>query len=339
MPPTPREILKQLLQGIHPPKPLFLPIIFNLGAKIENTPLPAYLTNPTKITNAQRQIRTRLRSDGVSCYFDPNLEAEALGATIEWPTSDEPPKQHWPNNPKKGELPNNPRTPEEAANHPRVKVAVEVIQRLKSLLRDEPLLQAGISGPFPLAAHLTQQSGRESINRNDLPDTAVELAAATVIQVATKLAEAGAHIIFIHEEILPTLTPQTAEAWASKLAPAINIIRFYQALPVLQITNHQAFAENSVAISQQTWDCVLCPTLPAEPNATFLHARTETTPPLGIAIPTAAFQSEDHSAQNFRQSLHTIIGDMHPVLITTAQDVPATTDLKQLSNLSEEIHR
>ena len=80
---TPRDALKGLLQGILPARPLFLPIVFALGAKIENPPLPAYLTNPTKITNAQRQIRTRLRSDGVSCYFDPNLEAEALGATIE----------------------------------------------------------------------------------------------------------------------------------------------------------------------------------------------------------------------------------------------------------------
>ena len=232
---TPRDALKGLLQGIVPARPLFLPIVFALGAKIENTPLPAYLTNPTKITNAQRQIHTRLRSDGVSCYFDPNLEAEALGAIISRSANDDPPTSHWRSN---------LRTPEEAANHPRVKVATEVIQRLKSLLRDEPLLQAGVNGPFTVAAQLAQQTGRESINREDLPEAAIELAAATITQIATKLAEAGAQVIFIREEILPTLTTQTAEAWSATLAPAINIIRFYQALPVLQITSPQAFAEN-----------------------------------------------------------------------------------------------
>jgi uroporphyrinogen-III decarboxylase len=336
---TPRDALKGLLQGISPERPLFLPIVFALGAKIENTPLPAYLTNPTKITNAQRQIHTRLRSDGISCYFDPNLEVEALGATIEWPMNDAPPKLHWPGDVQKGELPLNLRTPEEAAKHPRVTVAAEVIQRLKSLLRDEPLLLAGVSGPFTLATLLLQSAGRESIHRDDLPDAAIDLAAATITQIATKLAEAGASVIFIREEILPKLTPQTAEAWSATLAPAINIIRFYQALPVLQITSPQAFTENSAAIFQQNWDCVLCPTLPASPNATFPQATTDTTPPLGIALPTTAFQSHEPAAAIFRQSLHTIINDVHPVVITTAQDVPAATDIKQLSKLWEEIHR
>ena len=261
---TPRDALKGLLQGISPERPLFLPIIFALGAKIENTPLPAYLTNPTKISSAQRQIRARVHSDGVSCYFDPNLEAEALGATIEWPTNDAPPKLHWPQN---------LRSPEEAAKHPRVAVAAEVIHRLKSLLRDEPLLLAGVSGPFTLATHLQQSAGRESIRSDDLPDSAVELAAATITQVATKLVEAGANVIFISEEILPTLTPQTAEVWASTLAPAINIIRFYQALPLLQITNPEAFAENSAAILQQSWDCTLCPTLSVPADATIRSRR------------------------------------------------------------------
>ena len=32
---TPRQILKGLLQGTPPPHPLFLPIVFSLGAKVE----------------------------------------------------------------------------------------------------------------------------------------------------------------------------------------------------------------------------------------------------------------------------------------------------------------
>lgn len=329
MNPTPHETLRLLLQGTNPPTPLFLPLVFSLGAKIENVPLRAYLSNPTKITNAVRQIRARLRSDGIACYCDPHLEAEALGATLEWSEDNQAATPHWPQT---------LRSPEEAAKHPRVSVAAEVIQRLKSLLREEPLLLAGVSGPLTLAAQITRQTGREPLHHDDPADVAVELAAATITQIATKLVEAGANVIFIREEILPTLTPQTAEAWAAALAPAINIIRFYEALPVLQITNAQAFAENSAAIFQQKWDCTVCPTLPSPPNATFLHSPGHNAPPVGIALP-AAFQSDESSAQNFRQSLHTIINDVHPALITTAQDVPAATDVKQLSKLWEEIHR
>src|SRR5438309_7397759 len=81
--PTPRQMAKGLLSGIVPSRPLFLPIVFSLGAKVENVPLGTFLGNPTKISSALRQMRTHLRSDGVACYFDPYLEVEALGATLQ----------------------------------------------------------------------------------------------------------------------------------------------------------------------------------------------------------------------------------------------------------------
>ena len=140
---TPRQMLKGMLQGTPPSRPLFLPIVFSLGAKVENLKLPAFLANATKITNALRQVRSHLRSDGVACYFDPYLEAEALGATLQQLADDQPPTLRWPHRAEIGELPEGLRSPEDAAKRPRVAVAVEVIQRLKSLLRDEPLLLAG----------------------------------------------------------------------------------------------------------------------------------------------------------------------------------------------------
>ena len=338
---TPRQIVKDLLQGIKLTRPLFLPIVFSLGAKIENVPLRDFLANPTKITNALRQIRARVRSDGVACYFDPNLEAEALGATLQWHPDDKPAMLHWPHQPQKGALPEGLRSPEEAAKHPRVGVAVEVIQRLKSLLRDEPLLLAGVSGPCTLAAQLLQLTQTEAARSDDLPADAVELAAATITQIATKLVEAGANAIFIREEILPPLAPQSAESWATSLAPALNIIRFYQALPILQITDTHSFAENKAIISNQNWDCILCHTLPTSKNGVALPCAP---PPIGsaqmgIAVPSNAFQSDESGTERFRQSLHNIIDELQPAVITTATDVPATTDVKQLSKLWEEIHR
>jgi hypothetical protein len=338
--PTPRQALKDLLQGIQPPRPLFLPIVFSLGAKIENVPLRDFFANPTKITNALRQIRARVRSDGVACYFDPNLEAEALGATLQWPPNDEPARLHRPNLPEKRELPQALRSPEEAAKHSRVGVAVEVIERLQSLLRDEPLLLAGVSGPFTLAAQLLQRTESEAARRDDLPADAVELAAATITQISTKLVEAGANAIFIREEILPPITPQSAEAWASSLAPTFNIIRFYQALPILQITDTRSFAENIAVISNQNWDCILCPTLPTSENGVAPPcAAPMGSVQMGIAVPSAAFQSDESGTESFRQSLHNIISKLRPAVITTATDVPASMDVKQLSRLWEEIHR
>src|SRR5580704_9126890 len=133
---TPRQILKRLLQGTPPPRPLFLPIVFSLGAKVENLPVRPFLCNATKITNSLRQIRTHLRSDGVACYFDPYLEAEALGATLQYAAEDQLPTMQWQHRDEIGELPEGLCSPEDAAKSPRVTVAIEVIQRLKSQMRD-----------------------------------------------------------------------------------------------------------------------------------------------------------------------------------------------------------
>ena len=60
---TPRAIIKAWLQGEIPSRPLLMPILFSLGARLENLPLRDFQSNPTKIANALRQIRGVLKVD------------------------------------------------------------------------------------------------------------------------------------------------------------------------------------------------------------------------------------------------------------------------------------
>ena len=153
---NPRQAVRGLLQSIAPARPLFLPIVFSLGARIENISLRNFLTNPTKISNALRQIRTHLRSDGITCYFDPYLEAEALGGVLDWESDARRPSLRWPQPSHDGELPEGLCAPDETAKRGRVPIAIEVIRRLKPLVRDDFLLVAGVTGPLTLAAQLAQ---------------------------------------------------------------------------------------------------------------------------------------------------------------------------------------
>ncbi len=337
---TPRQLLKGLLQGTPPPRPLFLPIVFSLGAKVENLKLHAFLGNPTKITNSLRQIRTHLRSDGVACYFDPHLEAEALGATLQCAPDDQAATLHWARAAAAGELPENLRSPEDAAKSGRVTVAIEVIQRLKSLMRDEPLLCAGVSGPFTLAAHLLDLRPADAPPREDFSDAALQLAAATITQIAAKFVEAGANIIFIQENIFPVVAAQHCDAWAESLAPAFNIIRFYEALPVLLFGGENSFAANKDVVYARNWDCILCPALAATATNPAEIAPPPSCANIGLALPAARFQpAASPSTENFADSLHTIMMELRPALVTTAGDVPAATDIKLLAKIGEAIRR
>jgi len=82
----PRSILRAVLRGQPAPRPLFIPIIFTLAAKLDDIPLPTFLRNPTKIANALVAIHRRLNTDGVTGYFDRLLVAEALGCELDWKT-------------------------------------------------------------------------------------------------------------------------------------------------------------------------------------------------------------------------------------------------------------
>ncbi|MFI5057194.1 MAG: uroporphyrinogen decarboxylase family protein [Candidatus Acidiferrales bacterium] len=330
---------KRLLDGIAPPRPLFLPIVFSIGAKVENVPLGTFLSNPTKISSSLRQLRSHLRSDGVACYFDPCLEVEALGATLERVSDDQPPIIHWPLPAKMGDLPQGLCSPEEATKSSRVPVALEVIRRMNSLPQRDFLLMAGVTGPLTLAARILQLAHNEKLRSEDLSDAAQELAAAVLTQMASTFLEAGADVIIMQEEIVPTLSAESCGVWANLLAPAINVVRFYEALPVLQLTAASSVLENWDVISQRQWDCIVC--LPVEVVASRKREVSLKTNDawLGIALPVNAFRSEVSGSNDILETLRPIISALRPAIITTAGDIPHKTDMKRLAKVLGEVSR
>ncbi len=323
--------MKGLLQGNRLARPLIVPIVFALGAKIENLSFRAYLDNPTKISNALRQIRSQLRTDSVSCYFDPLLETEALGGAPHWDETNQTRCIRWPESAPIGEVPARLQSPEEAASSPRVRAAVEVIRRLNSLLRDEPILMAGVSGPFTLAARLTGIDADAMRQGQEPPEPALEVAAAAITRITSALVEAGANLIFIREEALPPLSSDKCQNWASLLAPLFNIVRFYEALPVLHISGESATAENVEVMLEQSWDAVLCSA--SEQFIARARGRDENLT-FGCSVPLEALEASDSSGE---RSLE--LSGIKAALVTTDGDVPATTDLKRLMSVFDSIAR
>jgi uroporphyrinogen-III decarboxylase len=334
---TARQILKALLQGNAPARPLFLPIVFSHGARIENMPLSVFLTNPTKITNALRQIRGRLRSDGMTCYFDPFLEAKALGAEVRWSEEDRSPVLIWPAGAMNAESPVEFRSPQPSPKNNPVGIAVEVIKRLKPMLRDDCLLMASVSGPFTLAAQLAQLNTNSALALHDIPVSTIDLAVATISGIATALVEAGSQVIFIREEVLPALSPAEAEEWASRLAATINIVRFYEALPVLLLTSKTGILANRDVIFRPHWDCIVCPILDASEPGVLAKPSGLADSSFGVALPVDSFESGAPSGNSNGDSMRRAISNLQPAIVTTAGDAPFAVDVERLNKLWEDI--
>jgi hypothetical protein len=331
---APYEIVSQLLEGTAPPRPLFLPIVFAHGARIENVPLRSFLANPTKISNSLRQLRTRLRSDGVTCYFDPFLESEALGARLEWPADDRPPLLRWPEQRMASPAAELSGSAPGSVGGGRVPVAVEVIRRLKATLRSGALLMASVSGPLTLAASLAQLDAKSGLDRPDVPESDLDLAASAITPIATALLEAGASTILIREDFLPAMSEESFADWCSRLAPIVNIVRFYRALPVLLLGCAHGVRANRDKILGASWDCVLCPVVDRNTPATLLFPLGPSA--FGLALAPDLFEAGT-AAADFNSWVREIVSELRPAVLTTAGDLSAAVDIERLNKLWENL--
>ena len=285
-------------------RPLLMPIVFSLGSRLENLPLRDYLGNPTKIANALRQIRGALRVDGLACYCDPWLEAEALGCRVEWkedgsrasasPQAVEPLRRRF-----------------EAAGGiaklGRFPIAMEVLQRLKVMLKDDPALMVVVTGPHTLAAQLEQgPPGNDGL----------EFAAEVVAAAVKGYLEAGADVVLLEERDLPDAAG--SEAWRSTLDPIINVIRFYEALPVLQFGDS---AQGSDFLLRQNWECALC----LDVRSVNAGDWPSIAPWRGVRIPAADLMEADSPEATLAAA--SAVG----ASFLSSADVPAQAELKRLT--------
>lgn len=327
-PSTPRGMIRALLRGVRPPRPLLMPIVFSLGSRVESLAMPQFLSNATRITSALRQIRSVLKVDGVTCYFDPLLEAVALGYKVAW----SPDGPTLPQPQISGSLRRNLRSPESAPQQGRVPVACDVIRRLKVMLQDEPALMVAMNGPSVLAAQLL---ARSAADLTSLPADDVEFATEVAACLVKAFVEAGADVVLFEEQFMGEPSAESCKRWGSLLEPISNVIRFYEALPVLLLKDAARLTTAFPAIMDCTSSWVLCPALD-EIEPAFWNLANSGSATMGMALPPSFFEGSQPT------TLSTICGSLaefRPVLLTSSADISPGADPKQVAATLECLRR
>jgi hypothetical protein len=313
-------MIRAMLQGDLLPRPLLLPIVFSLGARLENLSPRAFLANATRIASSQRQIRNALGLDGVTCYFDPYLEAEAFGCELTW-SADEMTRVLRPQGGNAATLRERLRAPEEIAGRGRIPVACDVLRRLKVMLPGEPALMAGVSGPCALADLLVGSACDAESSRHEVVEFAAELTSA----LCTSFLESGANVIFIRED---GASIQDYKQWAELLSPIVNAIRFYEALPVLLFDGPPP--ESAVVALEAGCEGVICPSA--------IDLALGTIPSTATALASAYLpetwllpgQKDDGA---LGKALQAVARDTNLCVLTSQRDVPKEVDVKSLASL------
>lgn len=313
---TPRRNIKAALEGETLWRPLLIPIVFNLGAHLENLPLEQFLSNPTKIANALRQIHNALKLDGVTCYFDPFLEAEALGCAREWHADGSSYLRNFPAGIDQARKLLSFR--DSLLERRSIAVACDVVRRLKVTLQDEPVLVVCTTGPASLASQLC------SCSKSPIPEWAEILTSSAEVtaSISKSFLEAGADVIFFREEVVPELPAEICGVYGSLLEPIFNVTRFYEAVPVMLIGAQSSQAISSV-LPLSTWDCVFCATVRSLNTVTLAQPRR-----IGLALPDEIWYGQEQlrAVLDLKDA-----NSNNPILLTSERDL-SRPDVKQLSH-------
>ncbi len=145
-------------------------------------------------------------------------------------------------------------------------------------------------------------------------------------------------MIIVQEEIVPALSVESCYTWANRLAPTINVVRFYEALPLLHLPGAPRPQLDWDLVFRQHWDCVKC--APADVMALRQREISKLTGdiPLCIALPLEAFRTEQAFGRSAFLDIQTWISDLRPGIVTTVGDVPIT-DMKHLIKVFEGVRR
>lgn len=299
---TPRAIAKAVARGQPRARPLFIPLLFSVAAKLEAVPLQTFLADPTKLANTITSVYQHLRPDGVVAYFDETLAAEALGCRLTWDSTGPVVASTL------DALPAMNQTALETAG--RIPVALEVVRRLHTmLLRDEPALIVGLNGPLHLG-RLTL--GDEFLDRlagsDDDGVMMLEQLAATTLHLARAFCQAGADLIIVTEQSVPDAV---LEEWQWEVEAIWNVIRFHEALPVALFTPGPA------------------PSVPLD-GSPVVCRRSEEVPT--DALPTDPFGIALMPGNPLPATVEQICASPHCVLVTTAGEIPYETDIKTVEH-------
>ena len=314
----PRAVVKMLLQDSAPPRPLVMPLIFSWGIRVGAGDITrkAFLADATKIAHALHLMWQNMPCDAYTCYYDPLLVAEALGASLIW--SSDGSSAHVETAPLGADgLPDGLRTPDEVASAGRVRVALEVVKRFK-IQREGPLRLVGLSGPLSTAAAVRGPSSADAP-----PASALDICGSAVTAVARATLEAGTDVLLLHEHN-PPADPEARNAALSQLETVVNITRFYEALPVVLLTGDSG-SQFAAEIAARGLGCVTCTEWQTHPPE---HAPVGK---WGMALPFDVDGSREVINPERHRELNDAIRHTRPAVVTTAGEIPVAAHWKRFA--------
>ena len=219
-----REAFRRTMQAANPGRPVFVPIVYRLAARIEQMPLADMVADPTSYANVLEGASKLLRSDAIVTNFDPSLEAEIFGCRADWEGDyDLPAAPDW----AECDL-----ADASLENSGRVPVMLEAIKRLIQTRGREVAIIGGITGPCSLARNIAGEASQDM-------DYIISMAGAQLARLTRAIGEVKVDAIIIREDLLAERyyveLLAHEKAYTAVYATLLNLTRFYNMTGIIMV--------------------------------------------------------------------------------------------------------
>ena len=201
-----KELVLAAIRNQETPRAPWVPFVGCHAAKLIGVDAETYFKSADLIVQGMTAAVERYRPDGIPALFDLQLEAEALGCSLQWAQSNPPAVASHPleSGMKLADL----KIPGEQDG--RFPIVLEAMRRLSASLGSEKALYGLITGPFTLALHLLgteifYQMIDDPANVHGLMEFATQVG----INTARMFVEAGMEIIAVVDPMTSQISPDS----------------------------------------------------------------------------------------------------------------------------------
>ena len=220
---NPKVTFRNTLRLTNADRPVFVPFVYGLAAKISQLPLQEMISDASYYTNSLEDAYKLLQYDGIVNSFDSTLEAEAFGCELEWSGDYAAPRVAGCNQLALREV-----NPEESS---RIPVLLETTKRVVMSQGKEATVIGVLTGPCSLVKAIT---GNE---KNPDIENVISLAGSLLAKLTRSLCELRIDAVFFREDVLSAEYPAELlshnKAYAAVYATLFNLIKYYNGYPVL----------------------------------------------------------------------------------------------------------
>jgi len=223
---NPKVAFRNTLRLTNTDRPVFVPFVYGLAAKISQLPLQEMVSDATYYTHSLEEAYKLLQYDGIMNNFDCTLEAETFGCEPEWSGDYVAPRTTGCSQFELREV-----NPEESS---RIPILLETTKRVVMSQGKEAAVIAVLTGPCSLVKTIT---GGEAGEKSHDIENVISLAGKLLAKLTRSLCELKIDAVFFREDLLGTEYPAELlsrnKPYAAVYATLFNLIKYYNGYPVL----------------------------------------------------------------------------------------------------------